>query len=108
MKRPVLSVGLAAFFFLVPSISLFDLGCANPAAGCDWRRHPGHLDEYGQPDPCCFSAVPCCTNPLWGRKAVKNGYEVEDECCIEVPCPFWDVNKGADAGTDSATPEPEK
>ena len=105
MKRPALSAGLVAFAVVSLAVIVGDLGCGPYASGCDWRRHPGHVDEYGEPDPCCFSAIPCCANPLWGRKAVKKGYEIEDECCIEVPCPFWDVNKGADAGPDGEGPE---
>lgn len=105
MQRPAFSIGLVALVVSL-AVSLFDSGCENSAIlHCDWRLHPGHVDEYGESDPCCFSAVPCCANPLWGRKAVKKGYEIEDECCIEVPCPFWDVNKGADAGPDGEAPE---
>ena len=100
MKRPAFSFGLATFLFVSLIASLSELGCYVQGGGCDYRRHPGHLDEYGQPDPCCLSAVPCCTNPLWGRKAVENGYEILDPCCLEVPCPAWDVNKDADAGAD--------
>ena len=107
MKRPAFSVGLATLLFVGLSASLFDLGCYVHGDGsfCAARSHPGHVDEYGEPDPCCLSAVPCCANPLWGRRAMKDGYEWGDPCCLEVPCPFWDVNKGADAGPDGEAPE---
>ena len=107
MKRPAFSVGLATVLFVGLSASLFDLGCYVHGSGdfCAARSHPGHVDEYGEPDPCCLSAVPCCANPLWGRKAMKDGYEWGDPCCLVVPCPFWDVDKGADAGPDGEATE---
>lgn len=105
MKRPVFCAGLAIPLFLATSASLLALGCYVHSQGCAYREHPGHVDEYGEPDPCCWSAVPCCSNPLWGRIARKNDLEIVDPCCLEVPCPAWDVNKDADAGPDGEAPE---
>lgn len=108
MNRPMLSFALAPLVLLTGGVSYFLFGCEVPSGGCAYREHPGHIDEYGQPDPCCLSDVPCCANPLWGRKVMHNGLEGPDPCCLEVPCPFWDVNKGADASTDGMTTDMEK
>lgn len=108
MTRPMLFCALAPLVLLAGGVGHLLLGCVVPSGGCAYREHPEHVDEYGQPDPCCLSNVPCCANPLWGRKVMHNGLEGEDPCCLEVPCPFWDVNKGADAGTGDAAPGMEK
>jgi hypothetical protein len=83
-----------------PSAALLNAaGCSYSVdVTCPTRLHPGHLDEFGNPDECCYSIIPCCPNPVWGRKATSNGLEVNDPCCMEVPCPGWDPYAGADAG----------
>jgi hypothetical protein len=106
MKRPNFWSGLAASAFLAIGVSLLDLGCYVQGT-CGTRLHRGHTDEHGNPDPCCFSALPCCANPLWGRTVEINGLLLKDPCCLEDPCPLWDVNKGADAGADGASSAPE-
>jgi hypothetical protein len=113
MTRASLSLGLVILLVALSSAVLHTVGCGydHLTADCPTKWHEGHLDELGNPDPCCYSIVPCCPNPIWGRVVEEpNGFDVNDPCCMDVPCPGWDPWKGADAGADSsmsAEPEPD-
>lgn len=106
MKRPVLSFGLACSLAFLALASIQTSACfeSHLDITCPKRYHPNHTDEYGEPDPCCTSAVPCCSNPLWGRKIISSiGAEMDDPCCLAKACPEWDPNAGSDAGTDATS-----
>ncbi len=108
MTRTALLVRLVMLLALSPAGALYVAGCELGRVNitCPTRYHPGHLNEFGEPDPCCLSINPCCPNPFWGRKAPdSNGNFVNDLCCTFVACPGWDPWKGADAGEDGAAQE---
>jgi hypothetical protein len=106
MTRAALSLGLVPLLLAVSSAVLHTAGCEFGAFNvtCPGREHPGHLDEIGEPDTCCFSINPCCPNPMWGREVTDpgSGLDIPDNCCMSVPCPGWDPWKGADAGSDAS------
>jgi hypothetical protein len=104
MSRTSLSLGLVIVLLTVASAALYATGCGTSTTNitCPTRYHPDHVDEIGGPDPCCFSINPCCPNPFWGRMVTEpNGFYVNDNCCLSVPCPGWDPWKGADASSNS-------